>query len=150
MKRLFIIPVVLLSLAGCADNISPNTYSVGSVGMANRTVRGKIVHLRPVNVQGSQSGVGAVAGGLGGGIAGSSIGGSGRSNAIGAIGGAVVGGIAGAVVEEGVTRQKAIEYVVETENDNLVTIVQGNDQQLHTGSKVLVIYGNPTRIIAVN
>jgi outer membrane lipoprotein SlyB len=150
MKRLLALPLILITLSGCAQNISPDTYSVGSVGQANRTVRGTIIHARPVNVQGSQSGTGAVAGGLGGGLAGSSIGGGGRANAIGAIGGAVVGGIAGAAVEEGVTKQTAMEYVVDTENDNLITVVQGQDVNLHKGTKVLVIYGNPTRIIRDN
>lgn len=148
MKRFVFLSIVILSLSGCAPNISPDTYSVGSVGQANRTIRGKIIHARPVKVQGTQSGMGATAGGLSGGVAGSAIGDGGRANAIGAIGGAVVGGIAGAMLEEGATRQMGMEYVVETENDNLVTIVQGQNPPLHVGNRVLVIYGNPTRIVA--
>lgn len=136
----------MILLAACTRNISPDTYSVGSVGEANRTVRGIIISVRDVKITGNSSGVGAGAGATGGAVAGSAIGNGGRSNALGAIGGAVVGGIAGAVIEEGSTRQIGIEYVVETENNNLVTVVQG-EPRLLKGNKVLVIYGNPTRII---
>ncbi len=136
----------MICLSACVHNISPDTYSVGSVGEANRTMRGVVVNVRDVKIEGNKSGVGAGAGVLGGGVAGSAIGSGGRSNAIGAIGGAVVGGIAGAVIEENATRQMGIEYVVETENGNLITLVQG-EPRLSKGNKVLVIYGNPTRII---
>ena len=146
MKTLSVL-FLLIILSACIQNISPDTYSVGSVGEANRTVRGKVVNVRDVKIEGNRTGVGATAGAAGGAVAGSGVGGGGRANAIGAIGGAVAGGIAGAVIEEGATRQTGVEYVVETENDNLVTVVQGPEPRLHKGDKVLVIYGNPTRII---
>lgn len=70
-----------------------------------------------------------------------------RSNIVGAVGGAVIGGIAGAAIESSATKQTGMEYVVETENGNLMTIVQGKDPLFTQGSKVLVLYGNPSRII---
>lgn len=145
MKKIALLGIVLL-LTACTRDISPDTYSVGSVGEANRTVRGTIISARDVKITGNKSGIGAGAGAAGGAVAGSAIGNGGRSNALGAIGGAVVGGIAGAVIEENSTLQMGIEYVVETENNNLITLVQG-EPRLSKGSKVLVIYGNPTRII---
>ena len=147
MRKLSVLFLVMI-LCGCTQNISPDTYSVGSVGEANQTVRGKIIHVRDVKIGGNQTGIGATAGAAGGAVAGSGVGSGGRANALGAIGGAVAGGIAGAVIEEGTTRQTGVEYVVETENDNLMTVVQGPVPRLHKGDKVLVIYGNPTRVIA--
>jgi hypothetical protein len=44
--------------------------------------------------------------------------------------------------------QKGMEYVVETENGNLMTIVQGITELFKEGQKVLVLYGTPSRIIA--
>jgi outer membrane lipoprotein SlyB len=80
---------------------------------------------------------------------GSSAGGNdGRSNIVGAIGGAIIGGIAGSAIEANATKQKALEYVVETENGNLMSIVQGNDIVFAEGQKVLVLYGSPSRLIA--
>lgn len=139
--------VAIAMIAGCTRNISPDTYSVGSVGVANRTVRGIIINVRDVNVLGNQSGIGGATGAVGGAIAGSAIGQGNKANALGALGGAVIGGVAGAVIEESSTRQEGIEYVVETENSSLITVVQGSDPMLPVGQKVLLIYGNPTRVI---
>ena len=133
-------------LAACAPNVRPDSYGVGSVGQVNRTVAGVIVSARPVSIDGTQGG-GAMAGAGIGGVAGSSVGGSGRANAVGAIGGAVVGAIAGAAAERGASRTQGMEYVVQTDNGNLMTIVQGVDPALPTGQRVLVLYGSPSRVI---
>lgn len=137
-----------LVLTGCAQNISPQTYSVGSVGQVNRTVSASVISAREVEVTGS-TGVGATAGTGIGAVIGSAAGGNNsRGNIVGAIGGAVIGGIAGAAADTQATRQKGMEYVVETENGNLMTIVQGTDPVFQIGQKVLVLYGSPSRLIA--
>lgn len=148
MRALMVLGAVILSLAGCASNISPQTYSVGSVGQVNRTISGIVISVREVNVSGT-TGVGGTAGSAAGAVLGSSAGGSdSRSNIVGAIGGAVIGGLAGSAIEENATKQKAFEYVVETENGNLMTIVQGKGTIFAEGQKVLVLYGSPSRLIA--
>lgn len=138
---------MLLALSACTPNVSPDSYAVGTAGQVNRVVRGKVINARQVDLSGTQSGVGAGAGALAGGVGGSYIGGGTRSNIVGAIGGAVAGGIAGAVAEEAATRQKGVEYIVETENGSLITIVQGADAPLSVGDRVLVLYGTRSRII---
>lgn len=140
------VTLLTLLLVACAPNVRPDSYGIGSVGQVNRTVAGVIVSSRLVNIDGTQGG-GAVAGAGIGGVAGSSIGGSDRANAVGAIGGAVVGAIAGAAAERGASHTKGMEYVVQTENGNLMTIVQGADPALPAGQHVLVLYGSPARII---
>ena len=148
MKMLMVLGASVLALAGCASSISPQTYSVGSVGQVNRTISATVISVREVNVAGT-TGVGGTAGSATGAVLGSSVGGNdGRSNVVGAIGGAIAGGIAGAAIEANATKQKALEYVVETENGNLMTIVQGNQTVFSEGQKVLVLYGSPSRLIA--
>jgi len=148
MRTLMVLGATILALAGCASNISPQTYSVGSVGQVNRTISGTVISVREVNVAGT-TGVGGAAGTASGAVLGSSAGGSdSRSNIVGAIGGAVIGGLAGSAIEANATKQKAFEYVVETENGNLMTIVQGKDTVFAEGQKVLVLYGSPSRLIA--
>jgi outer membrane lipoprotein SlyB len=149
MKPILCLIGVALLLGACTRNISPDTYSVGSVGMATRTIRATIISVRDVKIEGNRTGIGAGAGATGGAVAGSAIGGNARGNILGAIGGAVAGGIAGAAIEEGTTRQTGLEYVVETETDHLLTVVQGPEPRLSKGEKVLVMYGNPTRIISL-
>lgn len=143
-----LVAAVTLAVSGCASNISPQTYSVGSVGQVNRTVSGTIISARQVDIAGS-TGVGAGAGTATGAVVGSAAGGNNsRGNIVGAIGGAIIGGIAGSAIEANATKQKGIEYVVETENGHLMTIVQGLDPMLNSGQKVLVLYGSPSRVIA--
>ena len=148
MQNIRIISVLLITmLAACHPNVSPDSYSLGSVGQVNRAVRGTVISTRLVDISGT-SGVGATAGALGGAVGGSAIGSGARSNIAGAIGGAIVGGVAGAVIEEGATQQKGMEYTVETENGALLTIVQGVDTPLSVGQKVIVLYGSKSRVIA--
>jgi outer membrane lipoprotein SlyB len=148
MRILAMLAASSLALAGCASNISPQTYSVGSVGQVNRTISATVISVREVSVAGT-TGVGGAAGSATGAVLGSSVGGNdGRSNIVGAIGGAIIGGLAGSAIESNATKQKALEYVVETENGNLMTIVQGKDTVFAEGQKVLVLYGSPSRLIA--
>ena len=150
MKRrscLLLIMGLAVPLSACAPDISPDSYSIGSVGQVNRAVSGVILSARPVAIQGTRSGLGAGAGALAGGTAGSTIGGSTEANIIAAVGGAVIGGITGAAVEESATQQTGMEYVVETDNGALVTVVQGDEMPLAAGLRVLVIYGTRARVI---
>jgi outer membrane lipoprotein SlyB len=147
MKMRSILVVLVGVLCGCAANISPQSYSVGSVGQVNRSVSGVVISARQVNVSGT-TGLGGGTGAALGGVAGSGVGGNARDNIAGAIGGAVIGGIAGAAIESNATKQVGMEYVVETENGNLMTIVQGIDPIFPEGAKVLVLYGSPSRLIA--
>jgi outer membrane lipoprotein SlyB len=145
---LFALTAAITSGVACTPNVSPDSYSVGAVGQVNRVVRGKIISARPVQIAGTQTGVGAGAGAAAGAVGGSIVGGDIRSNVVGAIGGAVVGGVAGALLEEGASRQKGMEYVVETENGAVLTVVQGEDVPLTLGQNVLVMYGARSRVIA--
>lgn len=147
MKRLLLATVTALLVASCAPNVRTDSYSIGSVGQVNRTVGGTVISVRAIDIDGSQGG-GAVAGAAAGGVAGSTIGGSDQAAAIGAIGGIVVGAIAGAAAERGLSKAKGLEYVVQTENGNLMTVVQGPDPVFVTGTRVLVLYGSPSRVIA--
>ena len=146
-KSFFLVSILVL-IAGCtAPNISSQKYEVASVGQVNRTVSATIVSARPVAISGTSSlggGTGAALGAIGG----SSVGGSGRDQLAGAVVGAVAGALAGAAIEANNTKQTGFEYVVETFNGNMLTIVQGDKPEVfNSGEKVLVLYGTPARII---
>ena len=145
MRTLVAMAAVAL-LSACTTDRGPSSYSAGSVGQVNRTVSGSIVSVRSVAVKGTNN-VGGVAGAGVGAVGGSSLGGGTRSNLIGAIGGAVVGGLAGSAIERGQTEYSGFEYVVETSNGNLMTLVQGAPA-LSVGERVLILYGSPSRLIA--
>lgn len=145
--RVAAILLLALMVLGCTPNVRPDSYSVGSVGQVNRSIGGVVVSARQVHIDGSQGG-GAAAGGAMGAVAGSQIGGSDAAGAVGAIGGLVVGTIAGAATERRLSEQMGMEYVVETSNGNLMTVVQGADPVFYPGDSVLILYGNPARVIA--
>lgn len=146
--RAAVIAALCLGIAACTPNIEPDSYAVGSVGQVNRAVKGTVVSARQVNIEGTQSGVGAGSGALAGGLGGSYIGGSSvRGSAIGAVGGAVAGGIAGALIEESATKQQGVEYIIEAENGAILTLVQGTDDPIAKGEKVLVLYGQRSRVV---
>lgn len=138
----------IASVTACAPNISPDSYAVGTVGQVNRAVRGVVISARPVAIGGTQSGIGAGAGAVVGGVAGSAIGNGTRAGIIGGVGGALVGGIVGAMVEDGASRQTGMEYVIQSENGALLTVVQGTTPSFAMNQKVLVIYGSGSRIVA--
>jgi outer membrane lipoprotein SlyB len=138
---------VAASLAACASSTSPNSYSVGSVGQVNRTIAAKIISVRPVEISGV-TGAGGATGAALGATAGSGTGNGGRANLAGGIAGAVAGAMVGAAIEQGATKQSGLEYVVQTDNNNLMTIVQGGVPSFAENDKVLVLYGSPARIIA--
>ena len=83
---------LVLVVAACAPNISQNTVSLDDANRAERSEIATVVSYRPVNVEGTRSGIGALAGAAAGGTAGSLIGGGTTENILGAIGGAVAGG----------------------------------------------------------
>ena len=147
MKAIVMLLPAIMLISACAPNVSPNSYSVGSVGEVNRTIDGIIISAREVSINGTSS-IGGPAGLAAGAVAGSALGGGARANIAGAIGGAVIGGVAGAVAENSITKQKGMEYVIQTSNGNLMTIVQGDANRFYVGNKVLILYGSPSRIIA--
>lgn len=145
-----IILVALYSVtcSGCQTDINSDYYRATSVGSVNRAVKGKVLSARSVRVS-DESGVGAASGATAGAIAGASASDNAAGAAVLALAGAVAGGVAGTVAEKAATKQEALEYVVETENGALLTLVQGGREYFQVGESVIVLYGSPARIIRV-
>lgn len=135
-----------LSVAGCATSDSGSVFS-HSESRREMTVRlGVVESVRSVNLEGSDSGAGTLAGAAIGGLAGSNVGG-GKGSSIGAILGAVAGGVAGHAIEGGVTKKQGLEITVKLDNGSLVAIVQENDEAFHAGERVrLLSSGSKTRV----
>lgn len=144
---------ILLTLTACAPNISGDNYSSANAGQMYNVQNGIVIDKRVVNVDKSNSGLGALSGAALGGIGGSAIGGSTRANLAGAVGGALVGGLLGNLAENKITSQQGFEYIVKLTNrssqtTNTIAVVQGPTPQISVGQRVLVIYKNGKAQIA--
>ena len=139
-----------LGLAGCAPAYTNSTYSGADIGRSATVSFGVIVSMRAVVVQGGGTGVGTVAGAVAGGIGGSFIGGGGRANALGALGGALIGGIAGTVIENGANQRQAVEFIIQEDSGQTISVVQSNEENFRPGDRVVLTRGARTRLGRVN
>nr|WP_295085419.1 glycine zipper 2TM domain-containing protein [uncultured Roseateles sp.] len=148
MKKLFLSTslVALAALSACSTT-SPDVISRDQAQRMSQIQDATVLSVRPVTVDGSQSGIGAVAGGVVGGVAGSSVGGS-RESAIVGVLGAVAGAVVGNAVERAGTREEAVEVIVQLRNGERRSVVQAKGQEtLVPGEAViLVTTGGKTRV----
>ena len=125
-------------LAGCTTT-SPDVIGRQDANRLSTVLDGTVLSVRDVTVEGSQSGVGASAGGVVGAIAGSSIGGR-RESAAGAVLGAVAGAVVGNAAERMGTREEAVEIMVQLRNGERRAIVQAKGgEQLKPGDAVVIV-----------
>jgi outer membrane lipoprotein SlyB len=130
--------VALAVLAGCTTT-SPDVIGRQDANRMSTVLDGTVLSVRDVTVEGSQSGVGASAGGVVGAIAGSSVGGR-RDSAVGAVLGAVAGAVAGNAVERMTTREEAVEIMVQLSNGERRAIVQAKGSEaLKAGDRVVIV-----------
>lgn len=128
-------------ITGCASTSSGSVYSGGQVGQEQTIRMGVVESVRQVSIEGSKSGVGTIAGGAIGGVAGSNIGGGNRGSAVGTILGAVAGGIAGNAIEQGTTKKQGLEITVKLDNGELRAVTQEADETFRPGERVRLLSG---------
>jgi outer membrane lipoprotein SlyB len=94
-----------------------------------------------VQIEGTKSGIGTAAGAVVGGIGGSKAG-SGKGSSVGAVLGTVAGGVVGSAIEEGATRQSAMEITVKFDDGKLIAVTQAGDEKFQPGERVRVLTGS--------
>ena len=99
---------------------------------------GTVREVRSVQIEGSKTGLGTVAGGVAGGVLGSQVGG-GAGRVVGGVLGALGGAAIGALSEEGQTRPNGLEIMVELDTGQILSIVQEADVQFSPGDRVRVL-----------
>ena len=140
---------MLLGLAGCTSNLSGDTYSRDEARRVQTVRLGTIESLRPVQIEGTKTPIGAGAGAVIGGIGGSGVGG-GRGSAVAAVIGAVAGGMLGAAAEEGLTRTQGVEITVREDDGSLRAYVQEvqPNEIFRVGDRVRILTVNGTSRVA--
>ena len=135
------------SLAGCVV-ANPNTVNAYDAQRMSTVVDATVLSVRPVTLQGRDTGVGTVSGAVIGGIAGSNVGGP-RTGGIVGIAGAVVGGLIGNAVERDATQQQGVEILVQLKNGDRRSVVQGvQGDNFAVGDPVIMVTtGGRTRVM---
>lgn len=146
MKKIVAAFTLLGVLAGCSTT-SPDVVQRGDAQRLSQVQDATVLSVRPVKVDGSQSGIGGVTGAVVGGVAGSQVGGHTTGAVVGVLG-AVAGAIAGNAIERASTSEDAIEVLVQLRNGERRAIVQakGNETLTAGDPVILVTTGGKTRV----
>ena len=141
-------PIALLAaaLAACTTT-TPDVVKRGDAQRLSQVQDATVLSVRPVTVEGTQSGIGTTAGGVVGAVAGSSIGGR-RDGIVGGVLGAVAGGVIGNAAERMSTREEAVEILLQMRGGERRAIVQarGGESIQPGDAVVLVTTGGRTRV----
>lgn len=135
-------PLALAALLAACTTTSPDVVSPNEAQRLAQVQDAVVLNVRPVTVEGSQSGGGALTGAAIGGLAGSARS-SGKESAIIGIVGAVAGAVVGNAVERGATREDAVEVLVQLKNGERRSIVQAKGgETLAAGDAVILVTSN--------
>ena len=135
------------SLTACVV-APPNTVSAYDAQRMSTVVDATVLSVRPVTLQGRDTGVGTVSGAVIGGIAGSNVGGP-RTGGIVGIAGAVVGGLIGNAVERDATQRQGLEILVQLKNGDRRSVVQAAGPEVFAAGEpvIMVTTGGRTRVM---
>lgn len=139
--------VLALSLLGACSTSNPDVVQRHDAQRMSQVVDATVLSVRPVTVDGSQSGAGAVTGGVVGAVAGSSVGGRREGQVVGVLG-AVAGAVIGNAIERSATREEALEILVQLRNGERRSVVQAKGQEnfIPGDPVILVTTGGKTRV----
>ena len=150
MKRMVkatVLGLMAVLLAGCATS-SPDVIQRGDAQRMAKVEDAVVLTVRPVVVDGSQSGVGAAVGGVAGAIGGFASSGVRREGQVLGLLAGVAGAAAGNAVERMATREEAFEILVQLKGGERRAIVQakGGETFMPGDSVILVTTGNKVRV----
>lgn len=139
---------VLVALAACSTT-SPDVIKPGDAQRLSQVADAVVLGVRPVTVEGSQSGIGAATGAVVGGIGGSMASSHNPTSAAVAVVGAVVGGVVGNAAERFGTRESALEILLQMPNGERRAIVQaaGSETFQPGDAVILVTTAGKTRVM---
>ena len=138
MRAQVLSSLLILFVTGCASHATSTVYSRSDAGRPWVVQEATVVQVTEALIEGRDSAIGTVGGGLIGHSLGRAVGAGAGSRIAGAVG-AVAGAVAGQRTERVATQQKAWEILVDVEDGiEQLAIVQPADQTFAAGEKVRV------------
>jgi len=143
-----VLVLISVALLGACATSSPDVISRQDAQVAAQVQDGTIISIRPVTVDGSQTGMGAAAGGVVGAMVGSSGSSIKREQATLGILAGVAGAVAGNAIERMATKEEAFEIIVQLRNGERRAIVQakGNETLMAGDPVIIVTSGGKVRV----
>lgn len=138
MQRLYILCCCFLIIAACAESRSGSVYTRDQARTAMTVLNGTVTDVRPVQIEGTKTPVGVIAGGAGGAALGSTIGG-GSGRTVATVLGGLAGAAGGAIAEEQLTKKDGLEITVQLTGGETIAVVQEADEQFSVGEAVRVL-----------
>ena len=131
--------VLVATLAACASS-NPDVISRSDAQRMSLVQDGTVLTVRPVVVDGSQSGVGAAVGGVVGAIGGYGASGVNREAQVLGVLAGVAGAAAGNAIERMSTKEEALEIMVQLKSGDRRAIVQAKGaENFMPGDPVIIV-----------
>jgi outer membrane lipoprotein SlyB len=140
MKQFTIILMSFVFIVGCAESRSGNVYTRDQARSAMTVLTGKVKDVRQVQIEGTKTPIGPIAGAVGGAAIGSTIGG-GSGKTVATVLGGLAGAAGGAVAEEQITKKQGLEITVQLQTGETIAVVQEADEQFAIGEAVRILKG---------
>lgn len=128
----------LFFLQGCAPSASGTVYTREQARKGMQVYYGTVQQVNEVTIEGTQSGVGTLAGGALGAGVGQTVG-SGTGRTLSTVVGGVAGGLAGRGTEKALTTKTGLEIMVRLDNGEVLSIVQETDTLFQPGERVRIL-----------
>ena len=148
MKKMMSFGLAVCAVAGltaCASS-SPDVIRREDAQIMSFIQEGVVISIRPVTVDGSQSGIGAAAGGVIGAIGGSGASGVQREQQALGVLGAVAGAVVGNAIERMTTREEAVEILVQLKNGDRRAIVQAKASEILVAGDAVTIVTSGSKV----
>jgi outer membrane lipoprotein SlyB len=150
MKRLLNVGmalVIVVTLGACATS-SPDVIQRGDAQRMAKVEDAVVLTVRPVVVDGSQSGIGAAVGGVAGAVGGFAGSGVQREGQVLGLLAGVAGAAAGNALERMATREEAFEILVQLKGGDRRAIVQAKGGEIFVpgDAVILVTTGSKVRV----
>jgi len=150
IKYLFLISVFFIY---SCSNTSPTNVKTSDAQKVTSIEYGTIKSSIPVKIKGESNWIGATAGGMIGGLLGTAV--CGEEEIVGTkcqdiavVFGTIGGAALGSVTQAKLGDHDGFQYIIDIDNsENDSAIVQGDNEALKNGQKVVIIYGNDIRVM---
>ena len=150
IKYIFLISVFFIY---ACSNTSPTNVKTSDAQKVTSIEYGTIKSSIPVKIKGESNWIGATAGGMIGGLLGTTV--CGEEEIVGTkcqdiavVFGTIGGAALGSVTQAKLGDHDGFQYIIDIDNsENDSAIVQGDNEALKNGQKVVIIYGNDIRVM---